>query len=451
MKDLTTGNEFKVIFTFSVPILIGNVFQQLYNTIDSIIVGKFLGKEALAAVGSSFNIMLLLVALASGLTLGTNILVSRYFGAKDFASVKKAIDTSYVFTLILSILVTILGICISKSILLLFSVPNEILPLAQTFLNIILLGTISSFFYNTISGILRSLGNSKTPLYFLILSTLLNIVLDIIFILLLNLGIGGTAFATVLSQTFAFICSLIYLNKTYPQLKFDIRNINFDLAIFKQNLKIGLPSGVQQALVTCGFLILQFLVNRFGPDAMAAYAAAGKVDSFAEMPVLNLGIAISTFISQNMGANKYDRIKKGYISTLGIGFIISILASTIVISFPKQFMNLFTNDSSVTQIGISYLSTIGLFYILYSTMVITNGVIIGLGNSLIPMLATTTTLWGIQIPLSIFLSRKMGIDGIWLAVPFGWLAGVIFRVTYFLSGRWKKKFSTAQANLNLNN
>jgi len=211
MKDLTIGNEYKVILKFSIPILAGNLFQQLYNIIDSIIVGNYLGKNALAAVGFSFNITLLLLALSMGITMGTSIIISQYYGAKDMHRIKKAIDTCYVFSFILSIIVTVLGIHFSESILILFKVPSEVLPLAKIFLNTILIGTVCSFGYNTITNVLRGLGDSKTAVYFLIISAILNIILDIIFVIILKMGIRGAALGTVTSQTFAFLGTYIYM------------------------------------------------------------------------------------------------------------------------------------------------------------------------------------------------------------------------------------------------
>ncbi|MCY6370719.1 MATE family efflux transporter [Clostridium ganghwense] len=441
MKDLTTGNEGQVILKFTIPILIGNIFQQLYNTIDSIIVGRFLGKNALASVSASFNIMLVILLVAIGLTLGTNILVAKYYGAKDIGNVKKAIDTAYIFTFVISILITLLGFLTSNSILLFFKVPSQIIPQSKIYLHILLIGTTSSFCYNTISSVLRGIGNSKAPLYFLILSTILNIILDLIFIIVFNFGVSGAALATIISQTFSFIGSFIYLNKIYPQFKFNIRNICFDKYIFKLSLKIGLPAALQKLLLAGGFIVIQILINGYGANSMAAFAAAGKLDSFAQIPAMNLGDALSTFTAQNLGANKHTRVKKGYISTLIIGSVISVFITIIINFFSKPLMYLFVTDTSVIKIGVSYLTIVSLCYIVYSAMVITNGVLIGTGNSFIPMLSTALSLWCVQIPISIFLTNKLGISGIWLGVPAGWLTGFALRLSYYIFGNWRTKNS----------
>lgn len=447
MKDLTTGNEVKVILKFTIPILIGNIFQQLYNTIDSIIVGNVLGKNALASVSSSFNIMLVILLIVMGLTLGTNILIAKYYGAKDIEKVKKAVDTAYVFSFVLSIVITTLGLLTSNSILVFFKVPTVIIPTAKIYLHILLIGTTSSFCYNTVSSVLRGIGDSKTPLYFLIFSTVLNIILDLIFIITFKLGVFGAGLATVISQTVSFIGSFIYLNKIYPQFKFNIRNICFDKDIFRLSLKIGMPCALQKLLITGGFIVIQILINGYGANSMAAFAAAGKLDAFAQMPAMNLGDALSTFTAQNLGANKPERVKKGYISTLIISSIVCTFITIIIISFSNPLMNLFVSDKSVIKIGVSYLNVVALCYIVYSAMVITNGVLIGEGNSLIPMISTALSLWCVQIPVSLFLTNKFGISGIWLGVPIGWFSGFALRFSYYMWENRKTKPANIQVKL----
>ncbi|MBV7272097.1 MATE family efflux transporter [Clostridium sp. PL3] len=439
MKDLTVGNEYKVILKFSVPILIGNLFQQLYNIIDSIIVGNFLGKNDLAAVGFSFNIILLLLALSMGITMGTSVIISQYYGAKDMDNIKKAIDTSYVFSFILSIMVTVIGICFSEPILIFFKVPLEVLPLAKIFINTILIGTICSFGYNTITNVLRGLGDSKTSVYFLIISAVLNIILDIVFIILLKRGIQGAALGTIISQAFAFIGTYIYMSRIYPQFRFNLKHIKFDMKILKLSLKIGIPSVMQQLFVSIGFLTIQVLINGFGASAMAAYTVASKIDSFAEIPTINLGKALSNFVAQNIGANLHDRVNKGYRGSLIMGTVISIIITIIIMAFPKYLICLFTNDEAVIKIGINYLRIIGSFYIVFSAMQIINGALIGAGCSFIPMTATIVSLCLMQVPVAIVLSHQIGINGVWIAAPIGWTGGLAIRFLYYSFGHWRSK------------
>ncbi|WP_297426785.1 MATE family efflux transporter [Clostridium sp.] len=439
MKDLTTGKEESVILKFTMPILIGNIFQQSYNIVDSLIVGNLLGKNALASVSASSNIMFAILLVVMGLTLGINILVARYFGAKDMLNIKKTIDTALIFSFILSLIITILGLINISHLLVFFNIPLEIMSESKTFLTILLIGTISSFFYNTISSILRGMGDSKTPLYFLIASTILNIFLDFLFIGILNLGSSSAAAATVISQTFSFIGCFIYFNNIYYEFKFNIRDIHFDLSILKLTLDIGFPVAIQKLFIAGGLIVIQVLTNGFGTDSVAALAIAGKLDSFAQMPALNLADALSIFTAQNLGANKPCRVRKGYFCTLAISFITCISITIIIVSSSRFLMRLFVSDLLVINIGQNYLTVVGLFYIVYAAMVVTNGILLGIGNSLIPMISTIISLWCVQIPISVFLINKIGISGIWIAIPIGWIAGFSVRFLYYLYGNWRKK------------
>jgi putative MATE family efflux protein len=439
MKDLTKGNEASLIFYFTLPMLIGNVFQQFYNLTDSIIVGQALGKQALAAVGASFPILFLLVALILGLTMGNSILISQYFGAKDIRRVKRAIDTGYILLIIASVVVTTVGLLFSESILRALHTPEEIIPNAKIFLNITFAGVIFLFGYNSISAIFRGLGDSKTPLYFLMVSTVLNALLVLLFVLVLHWGIAGSAYATIIAQGLSFTFGVMYLNRTHKVFQFSLRKMEFDKEIFIKSLKIGLPSGVQQMLVAGGMMALSRIVNQFGTDAVAAFTAAGRIDSFAVMPAMNLSLGISSFVGQNLGAKKLERVKKGYQATLLMGAVVSIVTTAVVLLFGRHMVSIFTKDASVINIGASYLMIVGSFYILFSTMFITTGVLRGAGDTFIPMLFTLCSLWLIRVPLSALLSKTLGTDGIWWGIPVAWCVGLLLAQTYYFTGRWKKK------------
>ncbi|MFZ4571826.1 MAG: MATE family efflux transporter, partial [Bacteroidales bacterium] len=368
MKDLSTGNEGKLIWKFAIPMLLGNIFQQFYNLIDSIIVGKFIGKQALAAVGTSMPITFLLISLFIGITMGFTIIVSQYFGAKDMVKVKKAINTLYIFIFASSILMSIVGILISGWIFRLIGMDPSIIPQAKLFLNIFLAGLIFLFGYNGTSAILRGLGDSKTPLYFLIGSVVLNIILDILFVPILGWGVWSVAVATVISEGVAFISQIIYLNRYHKVINFSFADLKFDPEIFKKGIKIGLPTGLQQTFVAAGMVALYGIVNKFGIDANAAYSAAGRIDNFAAMPAMSFSMALSTFVGQNLGANKPGRVMAGLRATLLMTALISLVVSFITVIFGKYLMMLFTNDPVVIELGRGYLMVIGSFYILFSTM-----------------------------------------------------------------------------------
>jgi len=439
MKDLTKGNEASQIFYFTLPMLIGNVFQQFYNLTDSIIVGQVIGKQALAAVGASFPILFLLVSLIIGITMGYSVIIAQYFGAKDMARVKRSIDTGYVILFISSVIITIIGLVFSEAILRMLRTPEEIIPQAKIFLNIMFAGVIFLFGYNSISAVLRGLGDSKTPLYFLIISTILNAVLVLLFVLVFKWGIAGSAYATIIAQAFSFIYGVYYINKTHAFLHFSFRHIEFDRDIFVKSMNIGLPSGLQQMLVAGGMMALSRIVNTFGTDAVAAYTAAGRLDSFALMPAMNLSLGLSTFVGQNLGANKPERVRRGYHATLLIGSVISVLTTIMVILFGRPLMLMFSSDPNVIRIGVNYLIIVGSSYILFSTMFITNGILRGAGDTFIPMLFTLLALWLFRVPAAAILSKHFGTSGIWWGIPIAWLVGVALAVTYYNTGRWKKK------------
>lgn len=432
MKDLTQGKEWKTIFFFSLPILVGNLFQQLYNIADSVIVGNFLGKESLAAVGFSYQIHFLLVALSTGISLGTSIMVSRYFGAKAMGQVKKVVDTGFLFSAVLSAAIAVAGACSSYQILVFFRVPKDLLPMADTYLKIVFIGVIPTFAYNSLTNILRGVGDSKTPTYILIAATVINIVLDIVFITALGWGVAGAAIATVAAQSFSFVTCLLYMGKRYPQLSIRFRRLQLDWGELKKSLLIGMPAMLQQVFVSVGFMSIQFLINGFGTDCMAAYAAASKVDAFAEMPALNLGQAMTNFTAQNYGAGRTERVMKGGKSALAMGAGASALISVVIYLFPAAFISVFNRDPGVVLIGNGYLRTVAVFYIVFAAMQVLNGLLLGYGKSLIPMLASVGSLCLLQVPVAVVLSgTRLAYHGIWIAAPVGWMGGLLIRFLYF--------------------
>ncbi len=442
MNDLTVGKESKVILNFAMPMLLGNVFQQSYNIVDSVIVGNYLGEKALAAVGASFPVIFVLVSLIIGVTMGSTIIISQFFGAKDYNNVKKAIDSLLIFLFFASIVITVLGLVFSRRIFISMMLPEDIIPDAVSYFNILLYGLILMFGFNAVSAILRGLGDSKTPLYFLIIATLLNIVLVILFVRVFGWGIKGSAIATVIAQGVSFFLSIIYLNRFHEIIRFSVTKIRFHPEIFRKSLVIGIPSGLQQTFVALGMVALLRFVNGFGTDTIAAYTIAGRIDSFAMQPAMNLSMALSTFAGQNLGAGKIDRVKKGYIATMRMTIVFSLFMTLVAILFGSQLMRLFTQSAEVISIGHSYLVIVCSFYILFSIMITTQGVVRGAGDTLIPMFITLFSLWVLRIPFSFFLSPVIGPQGIWWSIPIAWAFGTIASIIYYSSGRWKNKVVT---------
>ncbi|MCB0804431.1 MAG: MATE family efflux transporter [Bacteroidales bacterium] len=439
MKDLTTGKESKLIFQFAAPMLLGNVFQQMYNIVDSIVIGNFIGKEALAAVGASFPIIFALISLVIGFATGATIIIAQYFGAKKLDMVKKTIDTLYIVLFVASIILSVIGIWLTGPIFKLIQLPENVIPYATTYLQIYLSGLIFFFGFNGTAAILRGLGDSKTPLYFLILSTITNVIFDLLFVIVFKWGVAGVAIGTILAQGGAFITAIIYLNRTHDVVRLTIRKLKFDREIFRQSIRIGLPSGLQQTFVSLGLIAIVWIVNLFGTNVIAAFSIAMRIDSLAALPAMNFGAALSTFVGQNLGANKVERVKAGLISTFVMTSIISVIITVVAILFSNQLMGIFTDDQAVIDIGSKYLIIVSSFYIIFSSMFVLNGVMRGAGDTLIPMFITLFALWVVRIPVSYFLSQKIGETGIWWAIPIGWFLGMILAYLYYLTGKWKTK------------
>lgn len=439
MKDLTHGNERKLILNFAIPMLVGNVLQQMYNVVDSIVIGRYLGKEALAAVGASFPIIFTLISLVIGIATGCTIVIAQYFGAKDIRNVERTIDTMNIFLFFASLLMTAIGIIFSEHIFRLINLPEEIIPEAKLYLNIFMIGNIFLFGYHSTSAILRGLGDSKTPLIFLAISVVLNIVLDVLFVMVFKWGIAGAAWATVISEAFAFISAVWYLNKNHKIIRFSFKNLVFDRVIFWKSVKIGLPTGFQQTFVALGMMALYKIVNGFGTNATAAYAAAYRIDSLASLPAMNFSAALSAFVGQNIGAKQFNRVIVGFKETFMMTSIVVTMVSLLVYFFPVPVMKLFTTDPGVIAEGKNYLRIVGPFYITFATMFVVAGVLRGAGDTLIPMFITLFSLWLIRIPLAYFLSEQMGTNGIWWAIPIAWVIGTLASFLYYLTGRWKKK------------
>lgn len=437
---MTVGKESKLILKFALPMLAGSIFQQLYNVVDSIIVGNFIGKEALAAVGASFPVIFVLISMIIGFAMGVTIIISQYFGAKSFDKVRRAIDTMFITLFFASIITTIAGILLSEEIFRLLNLPEDIMPQALSYLNIYLLGMVGFFGFNGVSAILRGLGDSMTPLVFLIISTVTNIILDILFIVVFKMGIEGVAIATVISQGGAFITAIIYLNKNHKLIRFSFRNLVFDREIFKMGNKIGLPSGFQHTFVAIGMMAIMGIVNSFGTDVIAAYSVASRIDAIAVIPAMILSQALATFVGQNLGAQKPERVRTGLIATIRITIIVTVITTTFVILFGSFFMRAFTNDSEVIRIGNEYLTTVSLFYIIFAMMFMFSGVMRGAGETIVPMIITLLSLWIVRIPVAWFMSNRMGSEqGIWWSFPIGWAVGLLLSWAYYSTGRWKKK------------
>ncbi|HON19499.1 MAG TPA: MATE family efflux transporter, partial [Salinivirgaceae bacterium] len=337
-----------------------------------------------------------------------------------------------------SVVVTILGLLSSRIIFSWMNVPADVFDSAVIYLNISFAGSIIMFGFNVTISILRGIGDSVRPLYFLILSSMLNVVFDLTFVLYFKMGVGSVAFATVLAQAVSLLVSIIYLNKKQTSFKIHQRKMYFNRELFLKSFRIGLPTGFQQTFVALGMMTIIGLVNQYGATVAAAYTAVGRIDAIASMPAMNLATALSIFTGQNLGAGKISRVRRGLWNTLLISGIVCLLVSLFVWFKGDVLLKLFTDDAQVVEIGKRYLLIVSSFYLFFSTMFSFTGLLRGAGATLVPMFISLMSLWIIRIPIAYFLSDKIGIDGIWWSIPISWFFGMVGSFFYYRSNRWTK-------------
>lgn len=441
MKNMTDGNPLKLIFAFAVPMLIGNIFQQLYNMVDSIVVGNYVGKIALAAVGTGFPIIFMMSSMFIGIALGATILISQFYGAGDINNVKKTAQTIYTAMIIGSIPLSIIGIMLSGSILHLTNVPVDTFPMAKLYMVIIFAGFIGVIGFNVNSGILQGLGDSKSSLLFLAIACIINIVLDLAFVIIFHMGVAGVAYATIIAQFFSWIFGIKYMRRKYYFLDFSIFKFEFDKVIFKKILKLGIPSGLQQALFSIGIMSLQSLVNSYGSDYMAGFNAANNIDTFAFMPIQSFSNAVTTYVGQNIGAGRMDRVHKGMVSTVIISMVFSAVLGAILLPFGPNLMRLFNPDPTVVESGMYYLKSVVPFFSLLALNFTLNSVIRGAGEVIMPMLASIISLWFARVPTAYLLAHYFGKEYIFYSYFIGWILWFFIIVPYYMSGKWKLKSS----------
>lgn len=437
--DLTRGPEWKVIFRFALPLLIGNLLQQLYNITDSIIVGQFIGKEALAAVSASYFIYYFIISLVIGIGSGTSVVVSQYFGAKQFGKVQQAFSSFFLFMLVAGVMLSIGGIVLAEPIFRFTNTPPEVIPEAVKYFKIYIGGTFLFVTFNSVISILRGMGESARPMVFILISTVLNVALDLLFIVGFGWGIEGAARATVIAQGIGMYLALHYVDRLHPLLSIKKKDLLFNFSIFREELKIGLPSSVQQCAIALGLIALLGIVNRFGTDTLTAYGAAGKIDTIITQAMLTLSGALAAFSGQNFGAGRFDRVKKGLRITLAANAVICSGAFLAVLFFGETMMKAFTADAAVIAIGQEYLTIIGAFFIVHGMLNVYNGALRGAGDTVFTMFTSLLSLWLIRIPLAYGLSEIAGRPGIWWGIAVSCSVGLLITFTYYQSGYWKRK------------
>lgn len=445
ITDFTKGNIVNHLIAFTIPMLLGNFLQAAYNTVDSYWVGKFLGRQALAAVSVSFPIIFALIALVMGLTMATTTLVSQYYGARRMDMVHKTISNSLVLLTILGVVTSVLGVVFRRQLLDLVNVPSDVMEMSSTYLGIFLSGLAAMFLYNAASAILRGLGDSRTPLMFLAFATVLNMVLDPLFIFgigpLPRLEVAGVALATVIAQAMSAVLALWYLHAQSNLLVVNKDFFKIDRHLTWLTFSIGLPAGVQQLIVSLSAVAVSSIVNSFGSAAAAAFGVGARLDQFATMPAMSVGLAVSALVGQNLGAGKEERVAESVRAASLVAIGISLAVAVLVGMLPGPLVAIFTSDHEVIQLGSRYLRILAFSYVPFAVMFTLSGVLRGAGDTLPTALISFIGLWLIRVPLASKLSQipELGVRGAWIGIAASPYIGAALNYIYYKLGWWKHR------------
>lgn len=433
MSNLTVGNPVKTLVLFTLPIFAGNILQQLYNVTDSVIIGRFAGKDALAAVGTSQPILMILVAVIMGLNVGTEIMLSKAIGASDHDKANRIANTMFISVMSVSIVIGLLGAIFSKQLLMLINTPSVILEEASVYLMIIFIGVPGLAGYNTLNGMIRSTGNTILPLIFLAIASVLNIILDIVFIYIFDMGVMGVAFATVIAQSISFLLCYANLERLNPDFHLSLDLARYSLKIIGKGLRLGVPSAIQLSAMGLSSLVIQSFVNTLQQtDIISAYTIGMKVDGIAALPVMSLSMAMVTIIGQNRGAGNKVLLKQyekyGKIGGLMFGVVMTVVMQLYGPSIVTIFIS--SDEIEVIRYGAMYIRALSTTYILVTYYQVVFGVIKGNGKTHIPMIVSIVGTWGIRLPLAWLLIQKYGFLGICIAIPSAWAAMFLLTIIY---------------------
>ena len=434
---MTEGPIARQMISFALPLLLGNLFQQLYNAVDSAVVGHYVGDLALAAVGSSTSLINMIVNLFMGIAVGGSVVISQYYGARDRTGLHHSIHSVLAFSVIAGIAVTVVGYFLTPQILVWMDTPENIMPMSVEYLQIIFLGGMATVFYNMGSGLLRALGDSRRPLYFLILSSLLNIVLDILFVAGFHTGVGGAALATIISQAVSAVLILVVLIRTDEEYKVTLRDIRVYPRQMAAVIRVGLPSGIQNAIVGFSNVIVQSSINIFGEIAVAGCSAYIKIDGFVILPVMSMSMTLTTFVGQNIGALNYDRVKKGMKTGLAMGVGIT-LALTVLLQFLGGFLlQIFTSDPEVIAYGLQMMHIVSMGYFLLGISHCLAGTLRGVGLTRVPMVIMVLCWCVARVAWIVILGRQLyNLPLVLAGYPVSWLLSAVLLAIYFWKMDW---------------
>lgn len=434
---MTQGNIWKLLITFSIPLIIGNLLQQMYNTADSIIVGNFVGSNGLAAVGSGTALINLIIAFAQGASVGAGVVVSQYIGADKKDKIKISVHTSICISIILGLILSLLGIFASPSLLIMMKTPKVVLKSSILYLQIYCGGLIFNVIYNMATGILNAAGNSKKPLVYLAIASFTNIILDLLFIKIFKLGVMGAAIATDISQAISCILAIGYLLKVKSDYKLYIKDLKINKETAVKIIKIGLPTAIQNMVISFSNVLVQSSVNAYGATAMAGYAAYLKIDGFNILPVLSISMAVTTFTGQNVGANRLDRVKKGMYSSLIMVLVYTVFIGAVLLIFSHQVLGLFTHSAQVIMYGQLAMKYFCPYYFLLGILNVLAGTVRGAGKGIPPMIILLFSMCIFRILwIKIVLPFYSSIDGVFILYPISWLVGAILMIFYTKFGKW---------------
>lgn len=446
-NDMINGKPGRSLLIFALPLILGNLFQQFYNMADTIIVGQFVGEDALAAVGASYALTTVFIMVAIGGGIGASVLTSQYLGAKRFGDMKTSVSTALISFLVLSIGLSVAGEILSPDILRLLNTPDNIFDDAVLYLKIYFIGLPFLFMYNILTAVFNALGQSKLPLYLLIASSLLNIGLDLYMINVLLLGVGGAAAATVIAQGLAAVTAFVILAIKLRKYTSDKEKVSasdkmrlYDRDMFVKGTKIAIPSIIQQSIVSVGMLLVQSVVNGFGSAVLAGYSAAGRVESVCVVPMIGTGNAVSTFTAQNLGAGKPERVKHGYHAAYGIIIAFAVVICATILLFDDSIIGAFVSRDSAEAFatGMGYIRFTGFFFAFIGFKAITDGVLRGSGDVNVYMIANLVNLSIRVIGANVF-APIIGVAAVWYAVPVGWFTNYVISFLWYRTGRWSRK------------
>lgn len=437
LEPMTTGSISKRMIAFALPLLLGNLFQQLYNTVDSLIVGNFLGSSALAAVSSSGSLISMLIGFLSGIASGAGVIVSRYFGANDEKDVCRAVHTMVAFGLVAGVLMGVVGVVFSPQILVWMGTPDSVMPESVAYLQIYFFGSLGFVMYNIFVGILQAVGDSRHPLYYLMVSSVVNLVLDLLLIAGFHTGVGGAALATVVSQLISAALCFAQLLRTRASYRIRLSQIRFDFKILRQIVQIGLPSGVQNSIISFANVIVQSHINAFGAMAMAGYGAYSKIEGFAFLPINSFTMAMTTFVGQNLGAGQKDRTRRGARFGILTTVLLAELIGVVVFLLAPQLVAAFDSNPEVIRFGVEKARTAALFYCLLAYSHSVASVLRGAGKAVVPMLIMMTFWCVVRVTfLSISIPMTHSIQMVYLVYPLTWSLSSIAFFFYYKKANW---------------